>query len=61
LHFFKGLIPIQNIDINYKDGNLEIINNQNNKILVSLKCEMQIHEEVLKYVETIKKSFPDLS
>lgn len=54
LNLFKGVIPIQDITINYNDGNLEIIHNHSNKVLVSLKCETQVYEEVYKYMETIK-------
>ena len=60
LNFFKGLTPIQNINVNYKAGNLEIIDNRNSKMLVSLKCEMQVYEEVFKYIE-VKKNLLDLS
>ncbi|MFW0739799.1 hypothetical protein [Flavobacterium sp. T12S277] len=54
LNLFKGTSTIQNTNIGYKNGNLEIINNRDNKILVSLKCEKQLYEEVFKYVETNK-------
>lgn len=54
VNLFKGVISIQDILINYKDGNLEIIHNHSNKILVSLKCETQVYEEVYKYMKTIK-------
>lgn len=61
LNFFKGLISIQDITISYYNGNLEIIHNYSDKILVSLKCETQLYEEVFKYVETKKRSLSDLS
>lgn len=61
LNFFKGLISIQDITISYEDGNLKIIHNHSNKMLVSLKCETQLYEEVFKYMETKKQSLSDLS
>lgn len=49
INFFKGSSSMDSVNIDYKKGNLEIIYICTNKILVSLKCEKHIYEEILKY------------
>jgi hypothetical protein len=59
IYFFKGLCSMENINIDYKKGNLEIIYIHTNKTLVSLKCDEDIFGEVLKFIEN-KSSSPPL-
>jgi hypothetical protein len=43
---FKGFMLRENININYQNGNMIIINKENNKKILEMKCPMEIYEKI---------------
>jgi hypothetical protein len=43
---FKGFMLRENVNINYQNYNIVMLNKENNKMLLEIKCPMEIYEKI---------------
>lgn len=58
----KGMLAISNVELKYSKGKLSIVNSNNDdQIMLQIKCKEDIYQKVLFYFYEAKNSSSDIS